>query len=349
MKKRQAVVEILAPFLAVFMLAVPAAAGGAPDEAPTFTKDVAPILFENCVTCHRPGNIAPMSLTSYIESRPWARSIKDLVVSRTMPPWPPDPDNSLKFRNERHLDQAEIDTIVAWVDGGAPKGNDADLPPLPDFPEGWTYEGGDPDYVFELPVEYEVPAEGEEDYIDFYTKVPFEEDRFAEVLEMRPSNYAVVHHSGAYVVDLPAGKMVGQDGLLLDDPNAVPDGEQEAGAGAVAQAVFNEVNLPGTSKLLSYVPGRGVERHRPGTGKRVTAGKWIRWTMHYNPTGKPERGAEQAWTLVEHRAGEARGVDAPGGERVSDRSVRDRHLYRRRRGDQADPGRERQVPARRDP
>ena len=122
MKKRQAVVEILAPFLAVFMLAAPAAAGGAPDEAPTFTKDVAPILFENCVTCHRSGNIAPMSLTSYIESRPWARSIKDLVVSRTMPPWPADPDNSLKFRNERHLDQAEIDTIVAWVDGGAPKG-----------------------------------------------------------------------------------------------------------------------------------------------------------------------------------------------------------------------------------
>ena len=264
-----------------------AASEGA-EGVPTFTRDVAPILFDNCVTCHRPGNIAPMSLTSFAQTRPWARSIKDLVVSRTMPPWPADPENSLPFRNERRLDQAEIDTITAWVDGGAPRGPAADLPPLPEFPEGWTYEGGDPDYVFELPVEYAIAAEGEEDYIDFYSAIPWEEDRFAEVLELKPSNYAVVHHSGAYVVDLPAGKMV-VDGVLVDDPNAVSESASDAGgSGRVAQSVFNEVNLPGTSKLLSYVPGRGVERHRPGTGKRLTAGKWIRWTMHYNPTGKPE-------------------------------------------------------------
>ena len=137
---------------AVLMLvaAGPAPAAGAAEATPTFSRDVAPILFDNCVTCHRPGNIAPMSLTSYAEARPWARSIKDLVVSRTMPPWPADPENSLPFRNERRLDQAEIDTIAAWVDGGAPRGLAADLPPLPDFPEGWTYEGGEPDYVFDL-------------------------------------------------------------------------------------------------------------------------------------------------------------------------------------------------------
>ena len=274
---------------AILLTAGSALAGGGGGEAtPTFTRDVAPILFDNCVTCHRPGNIAPMSLTSFAETRPWARSIKDLVVSRTMPPWPADPENSLPFRNERRLDQAEIDIIAAWVDGGAPRGPAADLPRLPEFPEGWTYEGGDPDYVFELPVEYSIAAEGEEDYIDFYSAIPWEEDRFAEVLELKPSNYAVVHHSGAYVVDLPAGKMV-VDGVLVEDPNAVPDPANDAGgSGRVAQSVFNEVNLPGTSKLLSYVPGRGVERHRPGTGKRLTAGKWIRWTMHYNPTGKPE-------------------------------------------------------------
>ena len=248
-----------------------ASGGGAAEAVPTFTKDVAPILFDNCVTCHRSGNIAPMSLTSYAETRPWTRSIKDLVVSRTMPPWPADPDNSLAFRNERRLDQAQIDTIAAWVDGGAPRGLAADLPALPDFPEGWTYEGGDPDYVFELPVEYTVAAEEEEDYLDFYSAMPWEEDRFAEVLELRPSNYAVVHHSGAYVVDLPAGKMV-VDGVLVDDPNAAQETEEAAsGAGRVAQRVFNEVNLPGTSKLLSYVPGRGVERHRPGTRGRDRA------------------------------------------------------------------------------
>ena len=264
--------------------------GGATAEAnPTFTKDVAPILFDNCVTCHRPGNIAPMSLTSFAETRPWARSIKALVVSRTMPPWPADPENSLKFRNERWLDQEQIDTIVGWVDGGALKGADADLPTLPEFPDGWTYEGGDPDYVFELPVEYSIAAEGKEDYLDFYIAIPWSEDRFAEVLELKPSNYAVVHHSGTYVVDLPPGKKV-VEGVLVNDSNAASETSATTGAlaGRVAQRVFNEVNLPGTNKLISYVPGRGVERHRPGTGKRLTAGKWIRWEMHYNPTGRPE-------------------------------------------------------------
>ena len=265
---------------------------------PTFTRDVAPILYENCVTCHRPGNIAPMALLEYTDARPWARAIRDLVVARKMPPWPADPKNSIKFRNERYLEQQEIDTIVAWVEAGAPKGNDANMPPKPNFPEGWTYEGGEPDYVFELPVEYTVAAEGEEDYIDFYSEIPWEEDRFAEVLELRPSDYRLLHHSGAYTVDLPWGTQV-VEGVLHDivgnsllraplprRPVSEPSEEAEAAAaGRVTQRVFNEVNLPGSSKLLSYVPGRGVERHRPGSGKRLAAGKWVRWTMHYNPIG----------------------------------------------------------------
>ena len=280
----------------VLVVSTAFAAGEQSDQAPTFAKDVAPILYENCVTCHRPNNVAPMALLDYADARPWARSIKDLVVAREMPPWPADPNNSMKFRNERYLEQHEIETIVAWVDAGAPKGSDVDLPAKPTFPEGWTYEGGEPDYVFELPVEYTVTAEGEEDYIDFYSEIPWEEDRFAEVLELRPSDYRIVHHSGAYTVDLPWGTQV-IDGVLHDlagnsllraplprRPSSETDEEVEA-SGLVAQRVFNEVNLPGSSKLLSYVPGRGVERHRPGTGKRLAVGKWIRWTMHYNPIG----------------------------------------------------------------
>ena len=288
--------------ISTVVLAVAFGVGGgvasaqAPEAVPTFTKDVAPILYENCVTCHRPDNIAPMALLEYADARPWARSIKDLVVSREMPPWPADPRNSMKFRNERYLEQHEIDTIAAWVDAGAPRGNPADQPAKPDFPAGWTYEGGEPDYVFELPIEYTVAAEGEEDYIDFYTEMPWDEDRFAEVLELRPSDFRIVHHSGAYTVDLPWGTQV-IDGVLHDlDGNSLlraplperPASETEASSessGQVAQRVFNEVNLPGSSKLLSYVPGRGVERHRPGTGKRLAADKWVRWTMHYNPIG----------------------------------------------------------------
>ena len=248
----------------VFALVVSGATAGAGQGkgAPTFTKDVAPILYENCVTCHRPNNIAPMALLEYADARPWARSIKDLVVARVMPPWPADPDQSLAFRNERYLDQDDIDTIAAWVDGGALRGNEADMPPPPDFPEGWTYEKGEPDYVFDLPIEYTIAAEGEEDYIDFYSDIPWDEDRFAEVLELRPSDYRVVHHSGAYTVDLPWGTQV-IDGVLHDlegnsllraplprRPPSETVGEGES-SGRVAQRVFNEVNLPGSSKMLS--------------------------------------------------------------------------------------------------
>ena len=116
-----------------------------PRNVPTFTKDVAPIVFNNCATCHRAGEVAPMALTSYEDVRPWAKVIKNKVVAREMPPWGADPAHSLKMRNDRSLTQAQIDTIVAWVDGGAPKGNDADLPPMPKFAEGWTF-GREPDY-----------------------------------------------------------------------------------------------------------------------------------------------------------------------------------------------------------
>src|SRR5690349_7654264 len=102
----------------------------APATAPTFTKDVAPIIFNNCTTCHRTGAVAPMTFLSYEDVRPWAKVIKTKVVSREMPPWGADSEHSLKMRNDRSLSKEPIDTIAAWVDGGAPKGNDADLPPV---------------------------------------------------------------------------------------------------------------------------------------------------------------------------------------------------------------------------
>jgi mono/diheme cytochrome c family protein len=100
--------------------------------APTFTRDVAPILFKHCVICHRPGEIAaPVSLLTYDAARPWAKSLKEKVLTREMPPWPADPNSGVKFRNEARLSRKEIDTLAAWVDTGAPRGGEADLPPLP--------------------------------------------------------------------------------------------------------------------------------------------------------------------------------------------------------------------------
>ncbi len=181
--------------------------------APTFTKDVAPIVFDKCASCHRPGEVAPMSLLSYEDVRPWAKVIKTKVMSREMPPWGADPEHSLKMRNDRSLSKAQIDTIVAWVDGGAPRGSDADLPPTPTFSEGWT-AGSEPDVVLEMPVEFTIPAEGELGVQMFYSKIPFKEDKFAEMLEIRPGNRAVLHHAGVFVVDIPEGAKI-VDGRLV--------------------------------------------------------------------------------------------------------------------------------------
>src|SRR5689334_1139056 len=114
---------------------------------PTFAKDVAPIMFNKCATCHRPGEVAPMSLLSYNDARPWASAIKQKVSTRAMPPWHADPAHGT-FRNDLRLNDKEIDTIVRWVDGGAREGDPSALPALPKFPEGWQI--GKPDVVFEM-------------------------------------------------------------------------------------------------------------------------------------------------------------------------------------------------------
>jgi mono/diheme cytochrome c family protein len=126
-------------------------------KAATFSKDIAPIFFKNCAECHRPGEAAPMSLLSYKEARPWARSIKEKVVTKQMPPWHADPHVG-KFSNDRRLSQAEIDAIARWVDGGAAEGNPKDMPPTPKFIDGWGI--GKPDVVLSMPEEFTVAASG---------------------------------------------------------------------------------------------------------------------------------------------------------------------------------------------
>jgi len=250
-----------------------------PAGSPTFAKDVAPIMFNKCAKCHRPGEVAPMSLLSYSDARPWAKAIKTKVTRREMPPWGANPALSLPMRNDVSLSDKEIQTIAAWVDAGAPKGNDADMPPAPSFVEGWTY-GKEPDVVLEMPVDFEIPAEGELGVQTFFSKVPFAEDKFAEVLELHPGNRSVLHHAGVFVVDIPEGAQV-VDGRLVG-PNGKPFTERtESGLPRTESGT-----LAGSSKLLSWVPGRGVDVHRPDIGKRIPAGKYINWQMHYNPNGK---------------------------------------------------------------
>src|SRR6185295_11994405 len=157
--RKQITLGLLAVLIGFTTLnARPAAQGPkAPADVPTFTKDVAPILYKNCTTCHRKGEIGPMPLLTYDEARPYAKSIRDEVSDGAMPPWHADPAHG-KFQNDRSLSAADKDVLVRWANNGAPRGNPADLPPLPKYADGWQL--GEPDAVFPLPVDYKVPADG---------------------------------------------------------------------------------------------------------------------------------------------------------------------------------------------
>ena len=160
MKRRVMIIAFtLSCFAVVASWALSAGQASGLKSAPavTFSKNVAPIFFKSCAECHRPGEAAPFSVLTYKDSRPWAKSIREKVVSREMPPWHADP-HFTEFKNDRRLTQSEIDTIVAWVDGGAQEGAAKDLPPPPKFSEGWNI--GKPDAVFQMLEEYALAANG---------------------------------------------------------------------------------------------------------------------------------------------------------------------------------------------
>jgi hypothetical protein len=162
----------------------------------TFSADVAPIMYSKCATCHRPGEVAPMSLITFKDVRPWAGSIREKVMSRAMPPWHADRQYAA-FRNEQSLTSSEIDTIVKWANAGAPEGNPARMPALPKFPEGWQI--GTPDAVIEMPTVYQVAAKGEIEYQYFEVPTNFTEDKWMQAGEVRAGDPSHVHHIIAFM------------------------------------------------------------------------------------------------------------------------------------------------------
>jgi len=298
------------------LVAAPVGAQGArPAATPTFNKEVAPILYANCITCHRPGEIAPMSLLTYQEVRPWARGIKAKVVAHEMPPWFADPRYG-KFKNARGLTQEQIDTLVAWVDAGAPQG--IGTPPVPpvieDTAAGTTkgFMDRPADAVIEGPFEAEIPAVGDFTGIDVWQKHPFTEDKFIEAAELRPRNRAVTHHMQAGAAPLPKGAHhiglgpawrggpmvnaipVREDGTPLLDPNSnLTPQQQVAAAQEVGQeseeATANTEGFNFSTRLLFYAPGAGALRYAPGLVKTIHQDDYISWNIHYNATGRPEK------------------------------------------------------------
>ena len=179
----------------------------APLVAVTFSRDVAPILNKNCVSCHRPGEIAPMSLTSFQTTRPWAKSIRKAVADRAMPPWYADPTHG-EFANDPRLSDADVATLLAWVDSGAAEGNPRDLPAPLVTADGWTL--GTPDLIVSMTAPAQVPASGPRIIADYaINPLEFREDTYIERMEVLPSNRTVTHHAIVNVKDGTGTQRIG--------------------------------------------------------------------------------------------------------------------------------------------
>ena len=229
----------------------------------TFTKDIAPILQEKCQGCHRAGQMAPMSLVTYEETRPWAKAIKQRVVSRNMPPWHLDKTVGIQeFQNDMSLSDVQIATIARWVDGGAQLGNPKDMPPAKQWPndEGWqlSKQFGQPDFVLKSD-DYSMAAKGQDVWYKPLTQIPVTEPRWVRAVEMRPGTAAgrkITHHALAY--------------LQQEEPGS-------------------NTGLQTQGLLMEWAVNKNYDVYRPNTGKLLYPGSRIWWEMHYHAVGEQIR------------------------------------------------------------
>ena len=255
---------------------IAAAAGGRTSAAvPTFTRDVAPIFYRTCTSCHRPGEIAPMSLLTYDDARPYARAIREEIEEGHMPPWHADAPPGT-FENERRLTDAEKQTIFAWVAGGAPKGDPKDLPKMPQYVEGWSI--GKPDAIFEMQEPYRVPARGTVAYEYFYIPTNFSEPKYVQAIEVRPGDRSVVHH---VLVQYLAKPDMTRTPVLKFNPDHQRLPEPTLGE----RRPRRERGVP-TRLIGTYAPGTSTQIFREGTALRLEPGGTIELQMHYTANGK---------------------------------------------------------------
>ena len=235
----------------------------------TFTRDIAPILFERCVSCHRPGTVAPMSLQSYAEVRPWARAIRDRVTARDMPPWKPEPGYGGPFVGDRRLSDAQIDLVAKWVDAGAPEGNPADLPRLREWPPGWRL--GEPDLIIGMPEPYTLRADGDDVFRKFAIPIPIPAMRYVKGLEFQPGNPRVVHHVNMKIDPTPASRR-------LDERDPEP--------GYEGVTPF-DARFP-FGYFLGWTPGQVRPLAADGMAWRLNPGSDMLLELHLMPRGQPE-------------------------------------------------------------
>jgi mono/diheme cytochrome c family protein len=263
---------------AVLAAALPAIAADTPAQV-TFSKDVAPIFQAKCQECHQPNSIAPMSLITFQEARPWARSIKERVSQRQMPPWHIDRSVGVqKFKNDMSLSDDQVDTIVRWVDGGALQGDPKDMPPPVALITDNAWKGerdgfGPPDLVVKSS-EYTMPAQHQDVWYRPESALPITEPHWVKMVEIRPSTLKgrkIIHHSIAYLV-------------LNNDPEAVNTGTAN---GPDRRGDDNPADLVNRRpQLMEWAIGKGYDLYRPGTGKLIVPGEKIAWDQHIHAVGE---------------------------------------------------------------
>jgi hypothetical protein len=259
----------------VLAIAAPAMAADTPAKV-TFSKDIAPIFQAKCQTCHQPNSIAPMSLITFQEARPWARSIRERVSTRQMPPWHIDKSVGVqKFKNDMSLSDEQIDTIVRWVDAGAPQGDPKDMPAAKPVQNDNQWQAvrdglGEPDLVVKS-AEYTMPAVHQDTWWRPTSEIPLTEPRWVKMVEIRPTNMKgrkIIHHSVAYLV-------------LNNDPDAVNTGTANGPTNATVDDLVNRRPM-----LMEWAIGKGYDLYRPDTGKLLVPGEKISWDHHAHAVGE---------------------------------------------------------------
>ena len=241
-----------------------------PEKQVTFNRDIAPIIFHSCATCHRPGEAAPFSLLNYSDVKKHARQIVDVTQSRAMPPWLPEPQK-LKFADELRLADAEINLIERWVEQGEVEGATADLPPQPKFVEGWRL--GEPDLVLTANKPLTLPPQGADTYWNFIFPVPIQETRWVKAIEIRPGDKRYVHHAN----------------ILVDREGSSRRRETEPGAGFGGMEIRIESQaFDPDSHLLFWKPGTVPYVEPEGMALRLDKGTDLILNTHLQPSGKPE-------------------------------------------------------------
>lgn len=235
----------------------------------TFNKDIAPLVFRHCAACHRPGQAGPFPLLTYTDVKKRARQIAEVTAKRYMPPWLPAGRRD-EFLADRRLSDEEIRMIRQWVEGGMPEGAASDLPPSPQWVEGWQL--GKPDLILQMPKKYTLTAEGRDVYRNFVIPVQLNQARHIRAVELRPDNLRIVHHAFVKVDSTGlVGRLDGKDGAPGFGGMNLPDG----------------VNMP-SGYFLSWQPGKAAASDRPGFGWTLLPGQDLVLQTHLRPTGKPE-------------------------------------------------------------